>query len=78
VHFVSGKALFAVSLALAFGFHLAICLASANPDGASVGYEYDPLNRLAAVNDTHLGRTSYGYDGLGNLRKRGQSLSVTH
>src|SRR5438270_524786 len=59
--------LLAVALAFASGFHVLTNLASANPDGASVGYDYDPLNRLAAVNDTHLGRTTYGYDAIGNL-----------
>lgn len=33
-----------------------------------MGYAYDELNRLAAVNDVHLGVTSYNYDDVGNLQ----------
>jgi YD repeat-containing protein len=43
-------------------------LVSSGPNGANVGYEYDALNRLSAVNDAHLGRTAYAYDAVGNLR----------
>lgn len=42
-------------------------LASLNANGAGVGYEFDALNRLNAVNDSHLGRTAYSYDEVGNL-----------
>ncbi len=41
---------------------------SGNVNGASVTYDYDALNRLAAVNDPMLGRTIYGYDAVGNLQ----------
>jgi len=43
-------------------------IASLNESGTSVGYEYDALNRLGAVNDEHLGRTAYTYDAVGNLQ----------
>jgi RHS repeat-associated protein len=41
---------------------------SSSTNGINVGYEYDALNRLSAVNDVHLGRTDYLYDGIGNLQ----------
>ncbi len=40
---------------------------SSDPNGANVGYEYDELNRLSAVNDATTGRTVYNYDEVGNL-----------
>jgi RHS repeat-associated protein len=43
-------------------------IASLTANGARVGYEYDALNRLSAVNDPHLGRTTYQYDTAGNLQ----------
>jgi RHS repeat-associated protein len=41
---------------------------SSNLNGTAIGYEYDALNRLSAVNDLHLGRTTYAYDPVGNLQ----------
>ena len=32
-----------------------------------MGYEYDALSRLSAVNDAKSGQTVYGYDEVGNL-----------
>jgi len=43
-------------------------LGSSSVNGTAVAYEYDPLNRLSAVSDTRLGRTTYAYDDVGNLR----------
>jgi RHS repeat-associated protein len=40
---------------------------SLNANGAFVTYEHDALNRLSAVNDANLGRTTYTYDVVGNL-----------
>jgi YD repeat-containing protein len=43
---------------------------SSNPNGASVGYTYDGLNRLSSVIDNRLSgnnTTSYAYDPAGNL-----------
>ena len=42
-------------------------IASSNTDGYGVTYAYDQLNRLSALNDTHLGAFNYGYDTVGNL-----------
>ncbi len=44
-----------------------LSVASSNPNGTRVGYNYDGLGRLSAVNDTHTGQTNYVYDTLGNL-----------
>jgi YD repeat-containing protein len=41
-------------------------IASSTPNGASVSYEYDPLNRLSVARDDHLGQTGYTYDPSGN------------
>lgn len=41
---------------------------SSNINGTSVGYTYDPLNRLEEVNDARVGRTTYTYDAVGNLQ----------
>jgi YD repeat-containing protein len=41
---------------------------SSSTNGVNVGYEYDALNRLSAVNDANVGRTAYTYDGVGNLK----------
>jgi RHS repeat-associated protein len=45
---------------------------SLNPNGASVDYSYDSLNRLASVNDNRLdanaNTTTYSYDSIGNLQ----------
>ena len=40
---------------------------SSNPNGTAVAYAYDELNRLSAVNDSHVGITGYNYDDAGNL-----------
>jgi RHS repeat-associated protein len=42
-------------------------VASSDPNGAAVAYEYDALNRLGAVHDARLGRAAYQYDPVGNL-----------
>jgi RHS repeat-associated protein len=42
-------------------------ITSSDPNGVNVGYEYDALNRLSAVNDAAAGTTAYGYDAVGNL-----------
>ena len=43
-------------------------IASSNPNGASVAYTWDDLNRLSAVTDNRLnGTTAYTYDAAGNL-----------
>lgn len=41
---------------------------SSDPNGTAVAYEYDAVNRLVAVNDLRVGRTSYAYDPVGNLQ----------
>jgi RHS repeat-associated protein len=41
---------------------------SSDPNGVQVGYGYDALNRLSAVNDAKVGVTTYSYDGVGNLQ----------
>jgi RHS repeat-associated protein len=50
---------------------------SSDPNGVSVGYEYDALNRLSAVNDAKLGRTAYSYDDIGNLQGSLYPNSIT-
>jgi RHS repeat-associated protein len=55
---------------------------SSNPNGASVNYSYDALNRLATVKDNNLlalngGLTSYVYDGAGNLQSYQSPNGVT-
>ena len=42
-------------------------LHSSNTNGTAIGYEWDALNRLAAVNDASLGRSAYSYDAVRNL-----------
>ena len=44
-----------------------LTMASSNTNGTSVGYGYDALGRLSAVNDAHTGQTNYAYDAVGNL-----------
>jgi RHS repeat-associated protein len=53
----------------------ALTILSANTNGASVTYTYDPLNRLSTVTDNRLvaqgapsGLTTYGYDPAGNMQ----------
>ncbi len=41
---------------------------SSDPNGVNVGYEYDALSRLSAVNDAATGQTVYNYDEVGNLK----------
>lgn len=41
---------------------------SENANGVNVTYQYDALNRLERVNDSHNGPTTYTYDGVGNLQ----------
>jgi RHS repeat-associated protein len=43
-------------------------ITSSNPNGTDVGYEYDAVNRLSAVNDARVGRSTYTYDPVGNLQ----------
>jgi RHS repeat-associated protein len=43
-------------------------IVSSDPNGANVGYEYDALSRLSAVDDTKSGQTVYNYDEVGNLK----------
>jgi YD repeat-containing protein len=45
-------------------------IASSNPNGASVSYSYDELNRLSAVVDNRLSgnqTTTYTYDAASNV-----------
>lgn len=42
-------------------------VASSSPNGTAIAYEHDELSRLSAVDDAHLGRTTYAYDDVGNL-----------
>ena len=51
---------------------------SSNANGANVTYQWDALNRLASVNDTHVGPTTYAYDAVGNLGRFATSNGVTH
>ncbi len=51
-------------------------IASNHAQGASHGY--NALNRLSAVNDAHLGVTSYAYDEVGNLQSYAMPNGVAH
>jgi RHS repeat-associated protein len=51
---------------------------SSDPNGTAVGYEYDALNRLSAVQDPHLGRSAYQYDAVGNLWTWTTPNGLTH
>jgi YD repeat-containing protein len=48
-----------------------LTLRSSNPNGVSLDYNYDALNRVVSVTDNRTGITqpvtSYGYDNVGNL-----------
>jgi RHS repeat-associated protein len=60
-----------LSVALAYSYDASgnlTNIVSSSANGVNVGYEYDALNRLNAVNDANVGRTAYSYDGVGNLR----------
>src|SRR5262249_17401239 len=46
-----------------------LSIRSSNPNGASVDYTYDVLNRLATVTDNRTGATTYTYDSVGNLAR---------
>jgi RHS repeat-associated protein/uncharacterized repeat protein (TIGR01451 family) len=48
-----------------------LSLQSTNPEGASVTYAYDPLDRLTSVTDDRLpdGTARYAYDTVGNLHE---------
>jgi RHS repeat-associated protein len=55
---------------------------SSNPNGVSVDYSYDPLNRLETVKDNNLpalngGVTNYTYDSVGNLQGYSYPNGVT-
>jgi RHS repeat-associated protein len=52
-------------------------VSSNHQDGLSVAYEYDALGHLAAVVDSHTGRTTYGYDAAGNMKTRALPNGVT-
>ncbi len=43
-----------------------------------VNYNYDPLNRLATVQNSDTGTTSYGYDNVGNLQSVIYPNGVVH
>ena len=43
-------------------------IVSSDPNGVNVGYEYDALSRLSAVDDVKSGQTLYNYDEVGNLK----------
>ncbi len=43
-------------------------IVSSDPNGVNVGYEYDILSRLSAVDDAKSGQTVYNYDEVGNLK----------
>jgi RHS repeat-associated protein len=43
-------------------------IVSSDPNGVNLGYEYDALSRLSAVDDAKSGQTVYNYDEIGNLK----------
>lgn len=51
---------------------------TSTPNGTSVNYYYDPLNRLTNVVDRFGNSTFYGYDGCGNLQTTRYPNSVTN
>jgi YD repeat-containing protein len=62
----------AVGLTVALNYTHDACgnltgIQSSSPNGVSLAYSYDPLNRLESVNDAHTGTTIYSYDSVGNM-----------
>lgn len=54
-------------------------IASLNAHGARLGYSYDELNRLSAMDDPHTAApTTYTYDPVGNLRGYTYPNGVNH
>jgi RHS repeat-associated protein len=53
---------------------------SSNPNGVSLDYAYDPLNRVSGVRDNRLSgnqETTYSYDAVGNLQSYSYPNQVT-
>jgi len=53
-------------------------ISSINASGVTLNYTYDQLNRLSEVQDGHAGRTTYTYDGVGNLQGYTYPNGVNH
>ncbi len=66
--------------ALAYGYDAngnVNSIQSSNPNGTSVFYGYDALNRLSQVSGAHIGAANYTYDPVGNLQSFAQPNGVT-
>ena len=50
----------------------------AQPTISTVNYTYDALNRLATVQESKTGTTTYGYDNVGNLQSATTPNGVVH